>query len=492
MNDEYPKLIQGEKSPNEPRPDEADADAVNPRNTDSETLENGPASNPHMSLSENVSPINEDERSSPKRSLISRLSKGLTRKNQPDNPVEVISDSPSANEKKDGIPTERMEAAPSSSAVTDNKLTDRLPAAPSSSAVTDSNLTDRLPAAPSSSAVTDNNLTNRLPATPSNGAVTDNKLTDRLPSAPSGSAVTDTKLTDRLPTTPLSSAVTDSNVRDRLPAAPSSSAITDSNVTVNFPASSGSAIPDSNVINQAELRPPASNPNPSLEEDKPENNLLKSVQGRRQETERPWDLKESEPTEKVFPSPPPAKPDSNPTDRPNHWAERPTLAPAPKVPTPSANGPTQDDITRWKNVANKSEGIFPPKELPKTNVLTTILYVEDNPGNRILIQRILQPEGYKVIFAKNGAETLTVIKTAEFSLVLMDINLPDIDGFTLTSKLRDFPKFENIPIIALTANVMKGDMERSLEAGCDGYIQKPVDVDALPEQIKYYLQSKEV
>ena len=123
---------------------------------------------------------------------------------------------------------------------------------------------------------------------------------------------------------------------------------------------------------------------------------------------------------------------------------------------------------------------------------STILYVEDNPGNRILIQRILNAEGYTIIFAENGTEAMRIATEAEFDLVLMDINLPDIDGYTLTSQLRQLSKLKDVPIIALTANVMKGDRERSLEAGCDGYIQKPVDVDALPEQISFYLQSNEV
>lgn len=117
-----------------------------------------------------------------------------------------------------------------------------------------------------------------------------------------------------------------------------------------------------------------------------------------------------------------------------------------------------------------------------------ILYVEDNPGNRILIQRVLSAEGHQVTFAENATEALESIKTNIFDLVLMDINLPDIDGYTLTNQLKQMDEFNNIPIIALTANVMKGDREKSLEAGCDGYIQKPIDVDDLPKQIAHYLQ----
>ena len=117
-----------------------------------------------------------------------------------------------------------------------------------------------------------------------------------------------------------------------------------------------------------------------------------------------------------------------------------------------------------------------------------ILYIEDNPENRILLMRVLNAEGYDVYFAENAAEAIDSIQQNDFSLILMDINLPDIDGYTLTSQLRKNPKAQNIPIVALTANVMKGDRERSLEAGCDGYIQKPIDDDALPQQVEIYLK----
>ena len=76
---------------------------------------------------------------------------------------------------------------------------------------------------------------------------------------------------------------------------------------------------------------------------------------------------------------------------------------------------------------------------------------------------------------------------SEMNEHLMDINMPEMDGYTLTAKIRRVPAYTNIPVIALTANVMKGDRERTLEAGCDGYIQKPVDVDTFPEQIAKFL-----
>lgn len=119
-----------------------------------------------------------------------------------------------------------------------------------------------------------------------------------------------------------------------------------------------------------------------------------------------------------------------------------------------------------------------------------ILYVEDNPENRLLVRRILQADGFTVLEADDAGQALKILETHLPDLILMDINMPDIDGYTLTSRLKSLPQLGNVPIIALTANVMKGDRERSLEAGCDGYIQKPIDVDSLPMQINRFLAAR--
>ncbi len=120
----------------------------------------------------------------------------------------------------------------------------------------------------------------------------------------------------------------------------------------------------------------------------------------------------------------------------------------------------------------------------------TVLYVEDNPDNRMLIRRVLQAEGYDVLEAENYAAALDKIRDRIPDLVLMDINLPEVDGYALTHHIKSIPGMSEIPIIALTANVMKGDRERTLQAGCDGYIQKPVDVDNFPLEISYYLETR--
>jgi two-component system, cell cycle response regulator DivK len=120
----------------------------------------------------------------------------------------------------------------------------------------------------------------------------------------------------------------------------------------------------------------------------------------------------------------------------------------------------------------------------------TVLYIEDNPENRMLIRRILQAEGYQVFEAEGSAAALHKLDEMVPDLVLMDINLPEVDGYTLTNRIKSLPGMETVPVIALTANVMKGDRERTLQAGCDGYIQKPVDVDNFPLEIGYYLEAR--
>ena len=117
----------------------------------------------------------------------------------------------------------------------------------------------------------------------------------------------------------------------------------------------------------------------------------------------------------------------------------------------------------------------------------TILYIEDNADNRTLVRRILHAEDYDFTEAKNARDALVVLKTTRPNLILMDINMPDMDGYALTAKIKSMPGFERIPILALTANVMRGDREKSLEAGCDGYIQKPLDVDQLVKEIERFL-----
>ena len=119
-----------------------------------------------------------------------------------------------------------------------------------------------------------------------------------------------------------------------------------------------------------------------------------------------------------------------------------------------------------------------------------ILYIEDNPSNRLLVKRVLLVEGYDVLEAADGMAGLDLAQRERPDLILMDMNLPDVDGYDLTRRIRALPELSGIPVVAMTANVMHGDRERTLEAGCVGYIPKPIDVDALPDQVAHFLDLK--
>jgi len=118
-----------------------------------------------------------------------------------------------------------------------------------------------------------------------------------------------------------------------------------------------------------------------------------------------------------------------------------------------------------------------------------ILYIEDNPENRLLVRRVLEAEGYSVLEAEDGSSGLEMAARIRPDLILLDINLPEMDGYDLARRFRDTVGLEQVPILAITANVMKGDRERTLAAGCSGYIQKPIDVDRLPDQVRAALRN---
>ena len=121
-----------------------------------------------------------------------------------------------------------------------------------------------------------------------------------------------------------------------------------------------------------------------------------------------------------------------------------------------------------------------------------VLYIEDNPDNRLLVQRILVAEGYDVIVASNGPEGLEKAQAEKPNAVLVDINMPDVDGYTVTARLREMAHLSRVPIVAVTANVMKGDREKTLAAGCDGYIQKPIDIDQFPRQLARFIEEAQL
>jgi len=122
--------------------------------------------------------------------------------------------------------------------------------------------------------------------------------------------------------------------------------------------------------------------------------------------------------------------------------------------------------------------------------MSLILYIEDEPVARLLVQRVLKAEGHEVLEADGGLSGVEVARQQRPDLILMDINIPDMNGYACATRLKSLPETRNIPIIAVTANIIEGDRERALATGCDGYIAKPIDVNALPEQVAAFLKGK--
>ncbi|HEU5303797.1 MAG TPA: ATP-binding protein [Gemmatimonadales bacterium] len=121
---------------------------------------------------------------------------------------------------------------------------------------------------------------------------------------------------------------------------------------------------------------------------------------------------------------------------------------------------------------------------------TKILYIEDSPDNRMLVRALLPASQYLVVEAEDGLAGITAALREEPALILLDINLPGIDGYEVGVALRSLPALRNTPIIAVTAYAMQGDRERTLVAGCDGYIAKPLDVDTFARQVAEFLHGK--
>ncbi len=117
-----------------------------------------------------------------------------------------------------------------------------------------------------------------------------------------------------------------------------------------------------------------------------------------------------------------------------------------------------------------------------------ILVIEDNDRNRRLVKILFNSKGYEVIEAKTGEEAINYLQNEKPDLILLDIQLPNMDGLTLTKNIKSKPDLKDIPIIAVTAYAMKGDKERVLEAGCDAYVSKPIDTRTLPELVESFIK----
>jgi two-component system, cell cycle response regulator DivK len=119
----------------------------------------------------------------------------------------------------------------------------------------------------------------------------------------------------------------------------------------------------------------------------------------------------------------------------------------------------------------------------------TILYIEDNPLNMRLVRKLVNSFGYKMLEAMDGLTGLDMVKSERPDLVLVDVNLPGMDGLQIATAMKSSPELSSIPVVALTANAMHGDRERCLAAGCDGYIAKPIARQELYNAINRYLGS---
>jgi two-component system cell cycle response regulator DivK len=117
----------------------------------------------------------------------------------------------------------------------------------------------------------------------------------------------------------------------------------------------------------------------------------------------------------------------------------------------------------------------------------TILLVEDNPHNRKIFSGMLNHAGFRVVEAVDGNEAMSKVASEKPDLVLMDLSIPGIDGWECTRRIKGDPATKQVPVIALTAHAMRGDEERAREAGCDGYLSKPVSPKKVVEVVKKYL-----
>ena len=122
----------------------------------------------------------------------------------------------------------------------------------------------------------------------------------------------------------------------------------------------------------------------------------------------------------------------------------------------------------------------------------TILCIEDNADNMLLFRRVLESAGYRLLQAKRGWDGLALAEAEEIDLILLDINLPDVDGYEIARRLRKSVKsaLGRIPIIVVTANALKGDAQKALAAGCNAYMAKPIDIHELWEKVESYLPLK--
>ena len=118
-----------------------------------------------------------------------------------------------------------------------------------------------------------------------------------------------------------------------------------------------------------------------------------------------------------------------------------------------------------------------------------VLYIEDNADNVLLVQRALESRGYDFAWALNGLTGLAKAEANQPDLIMLDINLPDIDGYEVARRIRTHAHLRAVPIIAITANALKGDAEKALASGCDVYMSKPINIRELWARLEACLEN---
>jgi two-component system cell cycle response regulator DivK len=123
---------------------------------------------------------------------------------------------------------------------------------------------------------------------------------------------------------------------------------------------------------------------------------------------------------------------------------------------------------------------------------SNILYIEDNPDNMMLVKRALESRGYTLLQAMDGLSGVRMAENEDVDLILLDINLPDIDGYEVARRIRSSENkiaLAYLPIIAVTANALKGDAEKAVAAGCDVYMSKPINIRELWARVEAFVPS---
>ncbi|OIP74243.1 MAG: response regulator [Oscillatoriales cyanobacterium CG2_30_44_21] len=125
--------------------------------------------------------------------------------------------------------------------------------------------------------------------------------------------------------------------------------------------------------------------------------------------------------------------------------------------------------------------------MPAFNNQPLILVVEDAPDNQVLVEQVFQDSGYQVTCIQDGQAALNWLETNQPDLILLDLSLPEIDGWEVARQLKACDRTAKIPIVAVTAHAMKGDKEAAIASGCDDYLTKPLDIDLLEACVKQWL-----